>query len=80
MENKEILCKAIETIQRLGSAAQDCRSCARLTLCNAYQDGDIYHGCEYKWIHADAAEELVNIEKRRELVSPGADDIDGWYE
>ena len=55
MNDTEIIRKAAETIQRLGSSAQDCKSCARLTLCNAYQDGDSFHGCDYKWIHADDA-------------------------
>lgn len=50
---KELLIKAAETIQRLGAAAQDCKSCARLPLCNAYQDGDGFGNCEYKWIHED---------------------------
>lgn len=55
MNDTEIIRKAVETIQRLGSSAQDCKSCARLTLCNAYQDGDSFQGCDYKWIHADDA-------------------------
>lgn len=59
---KELLIKAAETIQRLGAAAQDCKSCARLPLCNAYQDGDSFGNCEYRWIYADAAEGLINGE------------------
>ena len=55
MNDTEIIRKAVETIQRLGSSAQDCKSCARLTLCNAYQDGNSFQGCDYKWIHADDA-------------------------
>ena len=45
---KEILRKAAETIYRLGTAAQDCKSCARLPLCNAYKDGDGFRNCDYK--------------------------------
>ncbi len=51
--NIEILRLAAETIQRLGSAAQDCKSCARLPECNAYKDGDGFKNCDYKWVHAD---------------------------
>ena len=51
--DKDILIKAAETIQRLGAAAQDCKSCERLSMCNAYKDGDIFHECDYKWIYAD---------------------------
>ena len=60
METSKIIAAAVETINRLGAAAQDCRTCAKLPMCNAYQDGEELHGCEYKWIHADAAEELSN--------------------
>ena len=49
----DILRIAAETIQRLGSAAQDCKSCARLPECNAYKDGDSFENCEYKWVYAD---------------------------
>ena len=49
----DILTIAAETIQRLGSAAQDCKSCARLPECNAYKDGDGFKNCNYKWVHAD---------------------------
>ena len=49
----DMLKKAAETIQRLGSAAQDCKSCARLTLCNAYQTENRFENCEYKWVYAD---------------------------
>ena len=49
----DILRIAAETIQRLGSAAQDCKSCARLTLCNAYQTENRFENCEYKWVYAD---------------------------
>lgn len=54
IKTEEVLLeKAAETIQRLGAAAQDCKSCANLTLCNAYKDGDRFKNCEYKWIHTD---------------------------
>jgi hypothetical protein len=49
----DVLIKAAETIQRLGSAAQDCKSCARLTLCNAYQTENRFENCDYKWIYAE---------------------------
>lgn len=49
----DILRIAAETIQRLGSAAQDCKSCTRLTLCNAYQTENRFENCEYKWVYAD---------------------------
>ena len=52
----DILRIAAETIQRLGSAAQDCKSCARLPECNAYKDGDSFENCEYKWVYADEVE------------------------
>ena len=52
----DVLIKAAETIQRLGSAAQDCKSCARLTLCNAYQTENRFENCEYKWVYADEVE------------------------
>lgn len=57
---KEILKKAAETIQRLGAAAQDCKSCARLPLCNAYKDGDSFVNCDYKWIHEDEVRRLTD--------------------
>lgn len=53
----DLLKKAAETIQRLGSAAQDCTSCARLPLCNAYKDGDSFKGCDYRWRCADEVEQ-----------------------
>ena len=52
-EKSTILLKAAETIQRLGAAAQDCRSCARLSLCNAYQTENRFENCDYKWIYAE---------------------------
>ena len=57
MSNEELLKKAAETINRLGAAAQDCKSCERLSQCNAYKDGDIFHNCDYKWIYADKVSE-----------------------
>lgn len=54
---KSLLKQAAETIQRLGSAAQDCTSCARLPLCNAYKDGDNFKGCDYRWRGADEVEQ-----------------------
>ena len=57
---KEILRKAAETIQRLGTSAQDCKSCARQPLCNAYKDGDGFVGCDYKWIHTDEVRRLTD--------------------
>lgn len=53
----DVLIKAAETIQRLGSAAQDCKSCARLTLCNAYQTENRFENCDYKWIYAEEVKE-----------------------
>lgn len=49
----DILRIAAETIQRLGAAAQDCKSCARLPECNAFRNGNSFENCDYKWIHAD---------------------------
>ena len=59
---KEILEKAAETIDRLGRDAQDCTSCARLPLCNVYQDGDSFENCDYKWIHADEIRRICDEE------------------
>ena len=52
----DILRIAAETIQRLGSAAQDCKSCARLPECNAYKDGNSFENCDYKWVYAEEVE------------------------
>ena len=52
----DVLIKAAETIQRLGSAAQDCTSCERLTLCNAYHTENSFENCEYKWVYHDDVE------------------------
>ena len=49
----DILRIAADTIQRLGSDAQDCKSCSRLPTCNAYQAENRFENCDYKWIHAD---------------------------
>lgn len=57
-----ILEKAAETIQRLGSAAQDCKSCARLPMCNAYQAENRFENCDYKWIYADEVKETYDAE------------------
>lgn len=62
MNDTEIMKKAIETIQRLGAAAQDCRSCANLLTCNAYKDGDRFQGCDYEWYHAAYAKSLLEQE------------------
>lgn len=56
----DILIKAAETIDRLGKAAQDCKSCARLPECNAYKDGDSFENCDYKWIHADEVRRICD--------------------
>lgn len=53
----DILRIAAETIQRLGSAAQDCKSCSRLPTCNAYKDGDSFENCDYRWRGADEVEQ-----------------------
>ena len=53
----DLLRKAAELIQRLGSQAQDCTSCARLPICNAYKDGDSFENCDYKWRCADEVEQ-----------------------
>lgn len=52
----DILKRAAETIDRLGKAAQDCKSCARLPECNAYQAENRFENCEYKWVYADEVE------------------------
>lgn len=57
-----ILEKAAETIQRLGSAAQDCKSCARLPICNAYRTENSFENCDYKWLYADEVKETDNEE------------------
>ena len=54
---KSLLKQAAETIQRLGSAAQDCTSCARLPLCNAYEKEGRFENCDYKWRCADEVEQ-----------------------
>ena len=63
---KIILQRAAETIYRLGRAAQDCKSCARLPLCNAYrnEEGEPLKSCDYKWQYADIAEKIYNPEEQ----------------
>lgn len=56
----DILIKAAETIDRLGKAAQDCKSCARLPECNAYKDGDSFENCDYQWTQAEAVRRLAD--------------------
>lgn len=53
----KILKEALAIIQRLGTQTQDCTSCARLPLCNAYKDGDSFKGCDYRWRGADEVEQ-----------------------
>ena len=55
MTNDELLKKAAETINRLGAATQDCKTCAKLTLCNAYSTDGQMHDCQYEWIYAKEA-------------------------
>ena len=54
---KDLLRKAAETIQRLGTQTQDCTSCARLPLCNAYEKEGRFENCDYKWRGADEVEQ-----------------------
>lgn len=56
----DILKRAAETIDRLGKAAQDCRSCVRLPECNAYKDGDSFENCDYQWTQAEAVRRLAD--------------------
>ena len=56
----DILKRAAETIDRLGKAAQDCKSCARLPECNAYKDGDSFENCDYKWTCADEVRRICD--------------------
>lgn len=70
----EILEKAAETVQRLGSDAQDCKSCANITMCNAYKDGESFAGCNYKWIHA------AEVEKIQTVSSGSSGTTSDWYE
>lgn len=56
----DILKRAAETIDRLGKAAQDCKSCANLPLCNAYKDGDSFENCDYQWTQAEAVRRLCD--------------------
>ena len=59
---KTILIKAAETIDRLGKAAQDCKSCAKLPICNAYQAENSFENCDYQWTQADAVRRLCDAE------------------
>lgn len=59
---KTILQKAAETIDRLGRDAQDCKSCARLPICNAYRTENRFENCDYKWQYADVIKEADNAE------------------
>lgn len=58
----DILRIAAETIQRLGSAAQDCKSCARLPECNAYQAENRFENCDYQWTQAEAVRRICDEE------------------
>lgn len=60
MPKPDILRIAAETIQRLGAAAQDCKSCARLPECNAFRNGNSFENCDYKWIHADEVRRICD--------------------
>lgn len=55
-----MLAKAAETINRLGKAAQDCRSCARLPECNAYESENRFENCDYIWTQAEAVRRLAD--------------------
>lgn len=61
-----ILVKAAETIDRLGKITQDCKSCARLPVCNAYQSDDDDNvelkNCDYKWSQAEAVRRIKDNE------------------
>ncbi|MGN0616489.1 hypothetical protein [Ruminococcus flavefaciens] len=59
MDLTEIIRSAAETVKRLGTSAQDCKSCARLPLCNAYSEGSGFRNCDYKWCHDDEAKEAL---------------------
>ena len=58
----DILIKAAETIDRLGKAAQDCKSCSRLPTCNAYQGGCEFTGCDYQWTQAEVVRRICDEE------------------
>lgn len=55
-----MLVKAAETIDRLGKAAQDCRSCARLPECNAYESENRFENCDYQWTQAEAVRRICD--------------------
>lgn len=56
----DILRIAADTIQRLGSDAQDCKSCSRLPTCNAYQAENRFENCDYKWTYADEVRRICD--------------------
>ena len=56
----DILKRAAETIDRLGKAAQDCRSCARLPECNAYESENRFENCDYQWTQAEAVRRICD--------------------
>ena len=60
---KDLLKQAADTIQRLGAAAQDCKSCARLPECNAYQAEGRFENCDYKWVHEDEAADVQPVDR-----------------
>ena len=58
----DILKRAAETIDRLGKAAQDCKSCARLPECNAYESENRFENCDYQWTQAEAVRRICDEE------------------
>lgn len=56
----DILKSAAETIDRLGKAAQDCKSCARLPECNAYESENRFENCDYQWTQAETVRRLCD--------------------
>lgn len=58
----DILRIAAETIQRLGAAAQDCKSCAKLPICNAYKVENRFENCDYQWTQAEAVRRICDAE------------------
>ena len=60
---KDLLKQAADTIQRLGAAAQDCKSCARLPECNAYQAEGRFENCDYKWVHEDEVADVQPVKR-----------------
>ena len=68
MSNEELLKKAAETINRLGAAAQDCKSCERLSQCNAYKDGDIFHNGDEGYSEDEIKEIMAFVDEIADLV------------